>query len=612
MLSQLAFTGISWLLILPAAYYLGSLLKNFVPFEDRSLRGICYFAGGFFFLSYFVVALSYLGFLNSTAIWISLGIFFLLSLSRLKDLVAWFKGWRGLFHFLANDFTSNLLIALALLALISALLGTLTPEIGGDTLAYQIDLPKEFLRRGSIQPFLYNDNSLFPLFMNNLYLIGLATGGIFAAKLFHFATGLLMSLFLTQLIALETQKSKLAIFCGLTLFITPVVFNMISTTYIDVAVGFYIFLSLSVLIASFEKNFKAGAFLSGLFAGCAVAAKYLSLTGLLAVALTGLFCCVISKKRGLKDCLSTASLWMAGAFVACGYWLLRNWILTGNPFYPYWGHIFGVVQRPPITYFDTGMGKNVLAYFTAFANISLFPDKFGGGSTRISLLFSAFVPLAIYGAIKDRRTRPYFIFFLSFYTIWFFLVQLDRWFISALPPVLFCGALGFRLIKRSYFPKFAALSGMLILVVEVTAGVYHYRYADMLTSGQWSYSEYARRMERTVPVADWINANLPKDAVLLIEAEPRKFYIQRRIIEDKNLDWHTKYHERMKTPESMAGFLKSEGITHLLLSDSTSRPAEPNPLRSLIPAGFTELLAKIPSENIRDESFIYRVYKLKA
>jgi hypothetical protein len=614
MILEICWTLLAWALILPGIYSLGSVLKKFVPTEDNQLRGIFYLAAGLILFSYSVVALHFANLLNPAAVWSLSALLFLISCLKLRDFSNWVLGWKTLFS--SKTHLDKILILLSSVSFLALLLGTLTPEIGGDALTYQLNLPKEFLRRGSLNPIPFDDNSLFPLLMNNLYLIGLATGGVFAAKLFHFMTGLLLSLTVAQVIKLETQDSRLGLFLGLILWVTPAVFNMLSTTYVDVSVAAFLFWAFLAKILSYRQPSIRGIFLSGFFAGAAIAVKYLSLTGVVALIVTGLICELVIERQKFRTLLAEANLWLLGIVLACGYWLARNWLLTGNPFYPYWGFLFGAEQRPPIDYYDMGLGKDLWAYLSAFLNMVLYPERFGMFATRISPIFFLLIPFAVYAALRVKKSWPYFLFFLTLYTIWFSLVQADRWVIPILPPLLIAAAFGLKSAggqTRILLKRGGILIGLALLTLETLAGVYHYRYAFYLYGGIWSLPEYTRKMERTAAMAVWVNGNLPADAVILTEAEPRKFYINRSIIQDKNLNWHTKYAEEGQSAAERTLFLKEKGVTHLILSESATRPTQSKRhLQDLVNADAAELLVEIPSENIRDERFIYKIYRLKS
>lgn len=620
MIRELAFTFLAWLLILPSTFMLGRLFHALIPVQDRLFRGLFYFAAGLAVHSNAVLLISYAGLLRPAFLWAYLLLLSGFSFFTCKELTEWMKGWLPYFVSPRGDRQHLFLSILTAAASLSLLAGTLSPEIGGDSLCYQLNLPKEFLRRGSLQPILYDDNSYFPLFMNNLYLIGLATGGVFAAKLFHFFTGVLLVLALIHTAYLETAHKKLSLFSGLAVWLTPTVFNLLSTTYVDVSVALYPFLAFLSLKFAFENRAYRGLVLSGFLMGCAVAIKYYSLVCAMALAAVWLFY-ALEQKRFL-GALRLAPIWTGAFFLAGGYWLIRNWFLTGNPIYPYWGALFGHPnQRPPIFFYDMGMGKNLWSFFLVLLNMAIHPSNFGLFTTRLSILYFLLLPFAVLAVFLSRRSRSYFVYFLGFYVVWFFLVQADRWFIPCLPPLVVSAAIGMDAAYRKYGGRIQRFiksglgtAALLILTVEALGGIYHYRYPYLLFTGLWSPSVYLRKMERTLPIADWINANLKPDAkILLEEFELRKFYIQREIISDANLSWHTKYREAGESPAEIRQFLKSLGVTHILTRHSLSKAEQPpSPLRQFVEEGWGKLLVEVSSENIRDERFRYFLYELKS
>ena len=619
MILDIIWTLIAWSLILPVAFCLGFLFRRLIPTDDSILQGVICYALGFACLSYGVVLLSYLHLLNPISIWTVL---IALLIASYRWVPEWLKWLKAVFLELVIGTTLEfkVLAGIFWISFIALLVGTLTPEIGGDALCYHLNLPKEFLRAGSLNPIRFDDNSLYPLFMNNLYLIGLATGGVFTAKLFHLFTGFLLFLATFRLIQNETQNKSLGYFISLVILLTPAIYNMLSTTYVDVAVAFYSFIALIMLVFAFDQK-QSGPFLvSGLLIGFAVAIKYLSLYS--AIALFSLWIFEIIKGKNISTYSRGLIIWGLGIFLACGYWLIRNWVVTGNPFYPFWASLFGLpAQRAAADYYAMGMGKNLMAFVSVFWNMVYAPSQFGAFATRISVFNFLFLPFVLIAPLFVKRSRPYFIFSFVFFVVWFELAQADRWILPLLAPMGVCAAFGIQWFysfasnqMKSLIKWGAGSLAILCLSIYMLSGAYHYRYADLLFLGRWSKEEYLTKMERTIPIANWINQNLPTESKILIEAEPQKYYINRPVISDKNLAWHTGYSKKGYNLKELSEFLKSLGITHLLLSNSVTSPSgseNRNPIRELANSEFSTQLYEIQSENIRDARHFYQIYSLK-
>lgn len=608
---------LAWAVIFPVLFLVGSWFHAWVRVEDVLLRGILYCAIGMAVLSYSLVLFSAAHLLNPQAIWILLFSLFILGSKRLREWLSWMKSViRNLLD--VSNRKQKLFPAIFVLSFFAVLMGALSPEIGGDALAYHLNLPKVFLLKGSLAPDYFDLNSFFPLFSNNLYLTGLAVGGPLAAKLFHFVCGFFLFLTVKVIVFRQTKDAGISYFFALVIWLTPLIYHMISTTYIDVGLTFFTFLSLVTLTIAFEESHRATFFLSGFFIGCAVAIKYLALISVLA--LVGVWMTQFVLNRRLFRAGTAFSVWMFGAIVGGGYWYFRNWILTGNPFFPFFSGLFGTEPLVGTHYGIYGAGKGLLDFISIFWNMLVHPALFGSFSDRIGPFYFLFLPFVGLAVFFAPASRPYALFSLFFLVGWFFVSQIDRFMVPALPAVSMAAALGFswfyaHMISQTGAAfKFSVVSlGIFLLMFELLAGLRHYRYSYLLFLGRWSPSEYLRRLERTVPAASWMNQNLPSTAKILLETEPRRFYIDRPIVRDFYLRYRTHYDRRDWTPSALRDFLKSFGITHVLINEPVDRQAGANtltPLRGLVESPFSEKLMTIRSENVRDAQYLYRIYQL--
>lgn len=87
----------------------------------------------------------------------------------------------------------------------------------------------------------------------------------------------------------------------------------------------------------------------------------------------------------------------------------------------------------------------------------------------------------------------------------------------------------------------------------------------------------------------WINANLPTDAVVAVYAEPRAFYL------DRSYFWADPYQNTLLpsdgAPEALLTALKNRGTTHILLNQGA--------LRNFGVGGPPPQFAAIPTSNFK-------------
>jgi len=604
-----------WLLIFPAAFLSGSALKRWYDADDEIVNGVLAMASGFALLSFGVVLLNFTVGLNQNFIWAMLGLFVVLRIRQLPDIRQWLRCLGRELFWPASE-TWRPLTVLTWISVLTLFLASLTPEIGGDSLVYHLNLPKVFLARGSLNPVPEDLNSYFPLFMNNLYLIGLATGGVLSAKIFSFAVGFLLFIAVRQIVLAETGSRDAALLVGLILLLTPVFYNLLSTTYIDPALAFYVFIALCLFMKAVQRQKSGNLFMAGLFLGCALSTKYLAAISILSF--SALWIWYLLRLRNPAVWGKGLFLWSSGIFLTGGFWLIRNWILVKNPIFPYLGSVFGTAEVPGTRFEIYGMGKSLYHFLGVFWDMFRVPTEFGAFSDRIGVFYFLVFPFAVYAFFRVVKSRPYTLFWISFLALWFFVCQANRYILPLLPVLLVSGILGIlhfldqfenRDWLRTAFRFLAAIGIALYLL----AGIYHYRHAALLYAGKWTPAQYLKNIERTVPAANWLNSNLPENARILLGAEPRQFYFDRPLVRDVFLQYQTGYTEKSFSLDELAAFLKTRNITHVLLSEPVNQSDTVDAERLLRELSGSPLVREVysgKSENIRDEIYRYELYEI--
>ncbi len=604
---------LSWALLLPSLFLAGYRFQFLIEIKNELLKGIFFYALGMAVFSYSVILLSAFHILNSYFIW---SILILFLISQIRIIPIWFAWLKATVLDLmpGKSFFERTCSVIFVFAFFALLAGSFSPELGGDALCYQLNLPKIFLAKGSVIPIYYDINSYFPLFMNNLYLIGFATGGILSAKLFHFLTGILLFLALKIKIHDETKSRALAYFLALVFLLTPVVYNMLSTSYVDVGLALYIFLAFITLQNAVQSSNAKSFFLSGLLLGCAVSIKYLGLISALALGLVFVFELYSSS---VANKFKKFMIWVSGFVLGFGYWVVRNWYLTGNPLYPYLGSIFKTEPIPGMKYDQVGVGYSFFHLLSVFWNMVMQPTAFGTFSDRIGMFYLLLIPFILLGAIFVSKSRSSVAFVSVFLVIWFYVCQAGRYLIPALPFMLLIASMGIQHagLKANFLTKSIMATGSLaILIVYLLVGIIHYRYSYLLLTGRWSWDEYLLKLERTAGIAHWVNRNLPANSKILLAREPRQFYFDHSLVRDIALRYRSDYDRKNLNLNEFSDFLKAEKITHILMSDPLrqDRPADKSILLSqLMMSSHVQLLEEMTSQNFRDDQYQYRLYELK-
>jgi hypothetical protein len=280
-----------------------------------------------------------------------------------------------------------------LLALLT-LFGALAPpvDLDWDSLVYHLAAPKLYLLHHRIHFIDYDSHTNFPFTLEMLYTLGLATGGVGAAKLFHWATAwltaLAIALFTRTLVAgrAPTWVPPLAA----VIFVSvPQVAWEATTGYIDLGTTLYQFLALIAVVyavggealgvgrwalggwdgsdGSVGSDPKAQGptpnapppspithhpspithhpssithrwlLLAGLLSGWAMGTKMTAVVpfGLLTIWLAWLW--LRSRERAL---LRGGALFVAAGVLVAAPWYVKSYLWTNNPVYPFFYNVF--------------------------------------------------------------------------------------------------------------------------------------------------------------------------------------------------------------------------------------------------------------------------------
>lgn len=611
--------GLAGSMVLSVHFFqLGSFLKRFFRSGDEIRDGFfCYAFGMIFFLVY-VLMVGSAGFLTRPVI---LGFIGLVLALRFHTLTLWFEWHRKLARALSPKLTAEFGLSLLLL-LIAGLTYILcfVPETGNDALCYQLSVPKYFVWQRSVWPVPYDVNSYIPMAMNCLYAVGLLFGSVMIAKFCHWLTAILTVLLLIRLLCEDSVSRKVALACAALYFLTPAVMNEMTTTYVDIATGFFMLVAVVLFVDGFRRDRGAFIFLAGLAMSMAIATKFSLLILLFPMLVLG--CFLAFRFRSGRRTIQFMFLFTLGAALICGFWFIRNYGLVKNPFFPYFGEFFGTIGMTNYgTYLNPGIPKTIPNLLLLPWHLTVNPDVFGRGHWLGPMSF-LMVPAVIAAVIK-RRGIPFVIFAVLGTVLWFYTTQASRYLLPLLPAwylvtgygaaSLFSWSHAHRIVRTVAVGVFLAV---LVLLSAISA--YHFRYEFLFLTRQWSQDRYLESLERTWPIACWINGNLPASSRVFNVEEVRAFYFDRDLVRERNFNFFTSYSDH-RTAGQVLEYLKGHNFTHILLSSLREGPAaQPAAIESRIlkireivrdPAKARRVVA-IESKNIREAKYGYELYEL--
>jgi len=414
--------------IILVCYGFGAFIFKLFKFEFNSSLEKSFFsiAIGLFFYSFLTMVLGFLGYLYKPLFYLifilGLIIFSKQIISLISNIISFFNKFR-----LKYDIFTFLAAFLAILILFN-LIATMVPPWEIDTVLYHATLPKVYSMNHKIVYTPYDRNSFWPLFMEMLYLIGTILKNGILGKLFAWFSGVLVTLAIISFCKRFFSKN-IGIIAAAIFYTTPLVMQFNTTGMVDISLGFFIFMAYYSFSIWFSSQKTKWLVLSAIFAGVSSSIKINGSFPMIILALGIFYRLMIYGKASLKNLKK--SILLGILFTVIMYfifapWLIRNYVWTGNPFFPFLYNVFGgkywslaLTERLNAGFNEWGLGKSsMLGFFMLPFYATFFTQKFGE-LLGIGPIYLAFVPLVFF--IKRKKMINYLLIFsfLSI-TLWFF------------------------------------------------------------------------------------------------------------------------------------------------------------------------------------------------
>ena len=272
------------------------------------------------------------------------------------------------------------------------------------------------------------------------------------------------------------------------------------------------------------------------------------------------------------------------AAIIIGPWLLRSYILTGNPVWPFLYNVFGgrnwdivgdkylnyALQTVSVTDVPITLNGILKSYYLSI----FFPQNLGGFvgiGTFVGILF-------VFGLILIPKSPSWYkdLYFLSIsaYIIWFFLGSHQLRFLSPIFPYM-CLIAGFCINWiLSWLPtKNWQSIGISAITVVLFLQFPFYRNGERdLFLSRWLYIKGETSREiflgqaiRTMQSIRYINKKLPADSrILLLPFDARGHHLERDYYLGNPFIQRMIRFEQYNNPQDLAYRLKFLGITHIL------------------------------------------------
>lgn len=466
---------------------------------------------------------------------------------------------------------------LLVIVLSAGLLLTLTPEIGKDALIYHLAVPNLFLKHHGFTFIEGNVFSNYPLHSEMLYLLGLFLQGDVVAKGMHFLALLFILLGMDQFIRYRMKDHdypglSLLIFCSI-----PSVFAVSHMAYNDLFVTFYSMAAVFAWINWSDNPEKGWLILGGAFTGLAVACKYTALF-LPLLGCLGILWAARRHRFRVAGTLRMLLLYGSVAAIIGSPFYIKNWIVTGNPFYPFLYGIFGGRGWEPqqAKFYDyfvqtLGMGRTFLDYILLPWNLSIHAKMdsphFDG---LIGPIFIAVLPFAIGIRRPSLVLKIMGIYCFLMFLFWASAAQQIRYLIPIFPflAIIVGTVLSYYQKKRIVFFLLA-----FIIAMCLTFNGYHITKDFMkinplkVVIGKEEKGAFLHRMLPAYGIYDAMNRRLPPDAkIFLIYMRNWTFLCELECYSDSMFESYTiqKVLSQASSPSEVFAALTGRGFTHIL------------------------------------------------
>ena len=463
------------------------------------------------------------------------------------------------------------------ISLLACMMLVLTPEIGKDALIYHIGVPKMFLEHHGIYFIPGNIFASYPFFSEMLYIWGLSLWGEILPKGTHFAIAIFILFSMWKFGRRYVHENSFEFLPLLIFFTIPSVFINAHTAYCDLILAFYTFVALYAFINWFNTEEKLWLILCAVFSGIAMSIKYGGLSFPFIGSLGVLWAC---RKNGMpsRKAVHLLSLYILFTFVTGAPFYLKNWIMTGNPLYPFFYEMFGGKgwSAEQAGYYDVfiknlGMGRTLLDYLLLPWNLSFKSQMdsplFDG---LMGPVFILVLPFAIGMRKISLEIKILLAYCLLALVFWASSAQQMRYLIPLFPFLAIMASLTFSYYRDN---KIIFTLLLIFLVSGLAFNGYHIindfrkvRPMSVLT-GHEDKEAFLTRMIPSYAMLRYVNTQLPEGSyIFTIYMKNPAYLFNRPFYSDSMFESYTieTILNSSKTPEDVYLALKKKGFTHIL------------------------------------------------
>jgi hypothetical protein len=398
-----------------------------------------------------------------------------------------------------------------------------SPVVSTDALEYHLLIPKIFLRMGKIDyiPSLVESN--YPCMAQYVYMLVMPLAGDIVCKSLHFWTGIFTLFTMGRLISKTSPETSRLL--GPALYLSmPVFVIILGWAWNDAFFVFFMLLCISYLLdyhlADQHRRSPRSLFLAGTIAGLASWMKYTFIMLLLVILLLLLVAVLRWQWKWYHLFWFFLPVGLISMLV-----FVKNWVFTGNPFYPFLNNIFHSPYWNDVAneYFHRALNQweipdwNWSTFFLFPFRITLKPILV---DTHPGILPLVFIPLLFFRSSNKGIT--FLKTFLVFSILVWLLIRTETRSLLTMLAVFFCvAAIGMehmawkhKVFRRPlvFFLSLAVLANLGITIVTNYYLTKPIAYMLGLETGK----AFLLREAKSQMTYEWLNRNPTVGKVLLI------------------------------------------------------------------------------------------------
>ncbi len=506
--------------------------------------------------------------------------------------------------------TGAFLLCFSIILLLSMeTLLNLTPPISRDALIHHLAVPKLWLKHGGIYEIPWANYAYYPMNIDLLYVLCLYFHNDIVPKFIHMTfgmgTGLLIYFYL------KPKYNRGWGLLGMVVFITtPIVIWLSTAAYVDLGMTFFSTASVMAFIKWRDSEYKdiKWLFISGLSMGVAVGSKYNALIALFILNMLLMFSVARDTHKQTSALRYGILFFMMTAFVASP-WYVKNYLQTGNPFYPLFDGIFKSLHHHPFqkaVYRHTIEKTHQIGFFKmrqalygeSFLDTLLIPIRmfFQGRDNSYQYFQGVLNPILIiflpFAFLKKRHRKDLFVFviFTVFFIVaaFFLTAKQVRYILPVLPFLAILAVMGIKNIldcvgEKTLFPGlplgnkihstienfiFAGVAALLILNF-----IYLKNRVEMINPfpyvlGKETREAFLKHHLSHYDAVEYINRCLPQDAVVFTMFLGRRgYYLDRAYKNEASFGMSSIRHimNNAGDEKKIMQYFRSMGVSHILM-----------------------------------------------